>query len=126
MLAAGLTQDLISDLSSDYFSLGVCLYKRQVLSLAEIVVPDSCLELTLAVIDGFYGLLIGRSGGLSDGLFADIEETALFGDEESIVTVMGVGLDAYLVCQLLLHADLYEFWRGFLGLAVNVVVLRLF
>ena len=80
----------------------------------------------MGVIDRLDRLLIGRCGGLSNGLFADIEETAFFADEESIVAVVCVGLDAYLVCQLLLHSDLYEFWRGFLGLAVNVVVLRLF
>lgn len=80
----------------------------------------------MGVIDGLVGLLIGRSGGLSDGLFADIEETALFGDKESIVAVTSVSLDAYLVGQLLLHSDLYVFWRGFLGLTVDVVVFGLF
>lgn len=63
---------------------------------------------------------------MSDRLFADIEEGALFSDEESVVAVGSVSLNAYLVCHLLLNANLYEFRRRFFGLAVNVVVLRLF
>lgn len=126
LLRAGLTQDLIDDLCPDYFFLWVCFDKRQVLSLTEVVVPDGCLELTLGVVDGPIGLLIGRSGGLSDWLFADIEEAALFGNEESVVAVMSIGLDAYLVGQLLLHSNLHVFRRGFLGLAVNVVIFGLF
>ena len=125
LLVAGLAQDLIGNLGPDDFSLGLFLCEGEVLSLAEVIVPDGCFELTLAVINWFCGLLALRSSGLSDGLFADIEERALFGDEESVVAVMGVGLDADLVCHLLLHSDLDELWGWFLGLAVNVVVLGL-
>lgn len=78
------------------------------------------------MIDWLCGLLVFRSCGLSDGLFSDIEETALLTNEESVIAMMGIGLDADLVCHLLLHSDLYEFWRWLLGLAVNVVVLWLF
>ena len=49
------------------------------------------------MVDGLEGLLMDGSG-LSGGLFVDVEERALSGDEESVIAVRGIGLDAYLIC----------------------------